>query len=117
MYEVNSNNRGTKQLHGKMIEIKFNEEYLQTNQLEKLEKFKSMFCDLRPSKNNATNPFYGLLHLTREDVGLLWNEYSFFGNKPLLAADGRKFRDEILTFCVKNSVEIRNDIDSNYTVF
>lgn len=117
IYEVHSSNNGMKQLQGKMIEVKFNEAYLQTNQSEKLEKFKTLFCDLRPSINKATNPSYSLLNLTKEEIGLLWNEYSFFsGNKPLLASDGRKFRDEILAFCVKNSIQILNELDYNYTI-
>ena len=65
LYEVHSISKGMKHLQGKMIELKFNEGYLQTNQSKKLEKFKTLFCDLRPSKIQATRPSYGLLNLTK----------------------------------------------------
>ncbi|MBM3186119.1 MAG: hypothetical protein FJZ67_07450 [Bacteroidetes bacterium] len=117
IYEVHSSNKGMKQLHGKLIELKLNEEYLKTNQIEKLEKFKRLFCNSRPSINKATNPSFRLMNLTKEDVGILWNEYSFFsGNRPLKSADGRYFRKEILTFCVKNSVQILNELENDYTL-
>ena len=116
LYEVHSISKGMKQLQGKLIELKFNEAYLQSNQTEKLEKFKTLFCDLRPSKIEATRPSYSLLNLTKEEIRLLWNEYSFFsGEIPLLDNDGRQFRNEILTFCVKNSVQIVNELDKDYT--
>ena len=115
LYEVNSISKGMKHLQGKMIELKFNEGYLQTNQSKKLEKFKTLFCDLRPSKIQATRPSYGLLNLTKEEIRLLWNEYGFFsGDDPLLDSDGRQFRNEILTFCIKNSVQIVNELDHDY---
>ena len=115
LYEVHSISKGMKHLQGKMIELKFNEGYLQTNQSKKLEKFKTLFCDLRPSKIQATRPSYGLLNLTKEEIRLLWNEYSFFsGEIPLLDIDGRQFRNEILTFCIKNSVQIVNELDHDY---
>ena len=115
LYEVHSINKGMKQLQGKLIELKFNEAYLQTNQSKKLEKFKTLFCDLRPSKIQATRPSYGLLNLTKEEIRLLWNEYGFFsGDDPLLDSDGRQFRNEILTFCIKNSVQIVNELDHDY---
>ena len=115
LYEVHSISKGMKHLQGKMIELKFNEGYLQTNQSKKLEKFKTLFCDLRPSKIQATRPSYGLLNLTKEEIRLLWNEYGFFsGDDPLLDSDGRQFRNEILTFCIKNSVQIVNELDHDY---
>ena len=118
LYEVHSISKGMmKHLQGKMIELKFNEWYLQTNQSKKLEKFKTLFCDLRPSKIQATRLSYGLLNLTKEEIRLLWNEYGFLsGDDPLLDSDGRQFRNEILTFCIKNSVEILNEIDHDYII-
>lgn len=117
-YEVHSSNRGLKQLHGKMIELAFNETYLQYNQNEKLEKFKMLFCQMRPSDNAVTNPHYRLLNMTKGEIVLRWNEYNFFsGNKPIQSNDGRQFRKEILTFCVKNSIQILNEVDKENMLF
>jgi hypothetical protein len=107
LYEVTTESKGQIYLNGIITELNFNEQYLEKNEPQKLTDFKNNFCSGRPVRSkNSIHSKYSRLYLYLDEISLSWNEFFLFRAIPVKNND-KYLRDELIKFCIINSVMIK----------
>ena len=95
-YETTVRNKsGFDQTTGSFIKLIFNPDSGLTPIENKNEKFHDLVSRYKP--------------LTTENYHLQWNERNFFGSDPIYV-NGRSLKSELIKFCVRNNIQIQNEI-------